>query len=119
MANFQVPWYVILNMLFTEDPSIVQTFERILSDQLFYSPISLYCFFAFANYIMEAGDVYTFRSKIKKIYLSTLAINYMLWPLMQFVNFSFIPKDDQPLFSSCVSVVWNVVLSLRNASTKS
>lgn len=119
MANFQVPWYVILNMLFTEDPSIVQTFERILSDQLFYSPISLYCFFAFANYIMEAGDVYTFRSKIKKIYLSTLAINYMLWPLMQFVNFSFITKDDQPLFSSCVSVVWNVVLSLRNASTKS
>lgn len=119
MANFQVPWYVILNMLFTEDPSIVQTFERILSDQLFYSPISLYCFFAFANYVMEAGDVFTFRSKIKKIYLNTLAINYMLWPLMQFINFSFIPKDDQPLFSSCVSVVWNVVLSLRNASTKS
>ncbi|KAF0269753.1 hypothetical protein FOG48_01177 [Hanseniaspora uvarum] len=118
MANFQVPWYIILNKLFTEDPSIVQTFERILSDQLFYSPISLYCFFAFANYIMDAGDVYTFRNKIKKIYLSTLAINYLLWPVMQFINFSFIPNDDQPLFSSCVSVVWNVVLSLRNASTK-
>ena len=118
MANFQVPWYVILNKLFTEDPSLVQTFERILSDQLFYSPISLYCFFAFANYIMDAGDVYTFRTKIKKIYLGTLAINYLLWPMMQFINFSFISKDDQPLFSSCVSVVWNVVLSLRNASSK-
>ncbi|KAL6926562.1 hypothetical protein ACO0SA_004742 [Hanseniaspora valbyensis] len=118
MANFQVPWYFILNKLFTEDPSIVQILERILSDQLFYSPISLYCFFAFANYVMDAGDVLSFRNKIKKIYLNTLMVNYLIWPAMQFINFSFINKDDQPLFSSCVSVVWNVVLSMRNASTK-
>ncbi|XBW38618.1 hypothetical protein QEN19_004207 [Hanseniaspora menglaensis] len=116
MANFQVPWYFILNMLFTEDPSIVQTLERILSDQLFYSPISLYVFFAFANYVMDAGDVFSFRSKLKKIFLNTLMLNYLIWPLMQFINFSFINKDDQPLFSSCISVVWNVLLSMRNAS---
>lgn len=118
MANFQVPWYFILNKLFAEDPTAVQILERILSDQLFYSPISLYFFFAFANYVMDAGDVASFRNKLKKIYLNTLMINYLLWPLMQFINFSFIPKDDQPLFSSCVSVVWNVILSMRNASTK-
>ncbi|AET40646.1 uncharacterized protein Ecym_6264 [Eremothecium cymbalariae DBVPG len=119
MANFQVPWYIILNYLFTEDPTVVQVLERVLSDQLLYSPISLYCFFMYSNYIMERGDEKSFAKKIQRVYLSTLGCNYLVWPMVQFINFLLMPKPLQVPFSSAVGVVWNCFLSMRTAATQS
>ncbi|SCU84500.1 LAFA_0D10286g1_1 [Lachancea sp. 'fantastica'] len=117
LAFFQVPWYRILNYLYTEDPSIVQTIERVLSDQLVYSPISLFCFFAYSNFVMEGGDASTLKTKVENVYLGTLGFNYMLWPPVQFINFMLMPKNLQVPFSSSIGVMWNCFLSMRNAST--
>ncbi|CEP60465.1 uncharacterized protein LALA0_S01e11496g [Lachancea lanzarotensis] len=117
LAFFQLPWYRILNYLYTEDPSIVQTIERVLSDQLVYSPISLFCFFAYSNFVMERGDASTLKTKVENVYLGTLGYNYMLWPPVQFINFMLMPKNLQVPFSSSIGVMWNCFLSMRNAST--
>lgn len=116
LSFFQVPWYKFLNYFYTEDPTVVQVLERVLSDQLVYSPISLYCFFMYSNYIMEGGDADSFRKKIEKVYISTLGCNYLVWPMVQFVNFLVMPKHFQVPFSSSVGVLWNCFLSMRNAS---
>ncbi|SCU93865.1 LADA_0G05248g1_1 [Lachancea dasiensis] len=116
LAFFQVPWYRVLNFFYTEDPTVVQTLERVLSDQLVYSPISLYCFFMYSNYVMERGDAASFKKKIEKIYLGTLGFNYLIWPPVQFINFLLVPKPSQVPFSSSVGVLWNCFLSIRNAS---
>ncbi|CAR22846.1 uncharacterized protein KLTH0D13200g [Lachancea thermotolerans CBS 6340] len=116
LSFFQVPWYRILNYLYTEDPTVVQVLERVLSDQLVYSPISLYCFFMYANYIMQKGDAASFRAKIQRLYIGTLGCNYLLWPAVQFINFLAVPKHLQVPFSSSVGVLWNCFLSMRNAS---
>ncbi|SCV05900.1 LANO_0H17656g1_1 [Lachancea nothofagi CBS 11611] len=116
LAFFQVPWYRILNFLYTEDPTVVQTLERVLSDQLVYSPISLYCFFMYSNYVIEKGDSTTFKAKIGRVYLGTLGFNYVLWPPVQFINFLLMPKHFQVPFSSSIGVLWNCFLSIRNAS---
>lgn len=113
---FQVPWYKILNAFYTEDPTVIQVLERVLTDQLLYSPVSLYFFFMYSNYVIEGGDKYTFSIKIRRLYITTLGCNYMVWPLMQFINFLIVPKHYQVPFSSCVGVVWNCFLSMRNAS---
>lgn len=117
ISFFQVPWYRILNLLFTDDPSAVQVFERVLADQFLYSPIFLYFFFAYSNFVMERGDSKTFKVKIQKLYISTLGCNFMVWPLAQLINFSFIPKSFQIPFSSSIGVLWNCFLSMRNASS--
>lgn len=116
ISFFQVPWYKILNYMYTEDPTVVQVLERVLSDQLLYSPVSLYCFFTYSNYVMESGDSATHQIKIQRLFLSTLGCNYMLWPLVQFINFLCIPKHFQVPFSSTIGVLWNCFLSMRNAS---
>ncbi|KAH3898890.1 uncharacterized protein SCDLUD_005231 [Saccharomycodes ludwigii] len=116
LSFFQCPWYKFLNFLYTDDPSVVQVFERVLSDQLVYSPVSLYSFFCYSNYIMEHGNDDTFKEKIKDIYVSTLGANYAVWPAVQLINFSFIPRQFQIVFSSSVGVLWNCFLSMRNAS---
>lgn len=116
ISFFQVPWYKFLNFFYTEDPTVVQVLERVLSDQLLYSPIQLYCFFMYSSYIMERGDLNTFNKKIQRLYISTLGCNYLVWPLVQFINFLAIPKHFQVPFSSSVGVLWNCFLSMRNAS---
>ncbi|CAI4052211.1 hypothetical protein SKDZ_15G4280 [Saccharomyces kudriavzevii ZP591] len=116
ISFFQAPWYKFLNFFYTEDPTVVQVFERVLSDQLLYSPVSLYYFFMFSNYVMERGDKNTFSKKIRRLYISTLGCNYLVWPMMQFINFLVMPRDFQAPFSSSVGVVWNCFLSMRNAS---
>ncbi|CAB4252925.1 similar to Saccharomyces cerevisiae YOR292C Putative protein of unknown function [Maudiozyma barnettii] len=116
ISFFQVPWYRILNFFFTEDPSVVQVFERVLADQLLYSPIFLFFFFTYSNFVMERGNKETFKVKIQKLYISTLGCNLLVWPLAQLINFSMIPKPFQIPFSSSVGVLWNCFLSMRNAS---
>lgn len=116
LSFFQVPWYKFLNYFYTEDPTVVQVLERVLSDQLLYSPVSLYSFFAYSNYVMEKGNADTFSKKIQVLYLSTLGCNYSLWPLVQFINFLLMPKHFQVPFSSSVGILWNCFLSMRNAS---
>jgi protein Mpv17 len=100
MAFVQVAWYWVLNHLFTTDPTFVSVLERVLSDQLCFSPVSLFCFFSYSNFVLEGGDKVTLNEKIKKIYLSTLAANYMVWPLVQFINFLVMPRRFQVPFSS-------------------
>lgn len=117
VSFFRVPWYKFLNYLYSDGPELVQVLERVLSDQLIYSPISLYCFFMYSNYIMEGGDKESFQRKIRKVYLSTLGCNYLIWPIVQFVNFLFLPKQLQVPFGSSIGVFWNCFLSMRNASS--
>ncbi|CDR44489.1 CYFA0S14e03246g1_1 [Cyberlindnera fabianii] len=100
MAFVQVAWYWILNHFFTTDPTLVSVFERVLSDQLFFSPISLFCFFTYSNFVLEGGDKVTLSEKISKIYLSTLVANWCVWPLVQFINFLIMPRRFQVPFSS-------------------
>lgn len=116
IANFQVPWYKFLNFMFTSDPSMIQVLERVLSDQLLYSPIFLFFFFSYSNFIMEGGNKETLWIKINKVYISTLGYNLMVWPIAQIINFSIIPKQYQVPFSSSVGVLWNCFLSMKNAS---
>lgn len=112
MSFVQVAWYWVLNHLFTADPTFVSVLERVLSDQLFFSPISLFSFFTYSNFVLEGGDKITLNDKIQKIYISTLAANYMVWPLVQFINFLVMPRRFQVPFSSSGKCLFHLIKRL-------
>ena len=116
MAFVQVAWYMFLNAMFTDMPTIVSVLERDLTDQLLFSPISLASFFAFTTIIIEKGDAKAYKDKMYKLYVTTLAVSFSVWFPVQFINFSVMPKKFQVPFSSSVGVVWNCFLSYRNAA---
>lgn len=116
MAFIQVGWYMFLNAMFTDMPTLVSVLERDLTDQLLFSPISLACFFAFTTIIIEKGDSETYKEKMYKLYVTTLAVSVSVWFPVQFINFSLMPKKFQVPFSSSIGVIWNCYLSFRNAS---
>lgn len=119
MAFIQVAWYLFLNAMFTDMPTIVSVLERDLTDQLIFSPISMASFFAFTTIIIEKGDAEAYKEKMYKLYITTLAVSFCVWFPVQFINFAVMPKKFQVPFSSSVGVIWNCFLSYRNAAVSS
>lgn len=117
MAFCQVLWYLFLNNMYLDMPTIVSVLERVLTDQLIYSPISLACFFTYSTFVIDGGDWNDAKSKLRRLYLSTLAFNFCLWFPVQFINFLVMPKKFQVPFSSAIGVLWNCFLSFRSASS--
>ncbi|KAH3665618.1 hypothetical protein OGAPHI_003806 [Ogataea philodendri] len=117
MSFVQVVWYSFLNSMYNDDPSVVSVLERVLTDQLCFSPVSLACFFAYGTLVIEQGTSEDVKNKLYRIYLSTLTCNFCLWFPVQFINFLVMPTQFQVPFSSGVGVLWNCFLSLRNAAS--
>jgi protein Mpv17 len=61
--------------------------------------------------IMEGNDP---KEKLEKSYVSGLKANFMVWPLVQGINFKFVPLDLRVLVVNTVSLGWNCFLSFLN-----
>nr|CAG8567583.1 10685_t:CDS:2 [Entrophospora candida] len=51
-------------------------------------------------------------------YFSALKANYTIWPLVQLVNFRFLPLQYRVPFVGSVGVLWSTYLSLLNSKTE-
>lgn len=115
LAFVQCWWYRFLQ-IYSKDPKFIEVLRKVLTDQLCYSPISLFCFFTYGTIVLESGTWEDAKVKLGKIYLKTLLVNFSVWFPVQFINFLVVPRDYQVPFSSSVSVLWNCFLSMRNSS---
>lgn len=116
MGFAQCLWYKFLQ-IYSKDPKFIEVLRKVLTDQLCYSPISLFSFFTYGTIVLENGTWEDTKSKLSKVYLKTLIINYSVWFPVQFFNFLIVPRNYQVPFSSSISVLWNCFLSMRNSST--
>lgn len=116
MGFAQCLWYKFLQ-IYSKDPKFIEVLRKVLTDQLCYSPVSLFCFFTYGTIVLENGTWEDTKVKLSKIYLKTLIINYSVWFPVQFFNFLVVPRSYQVPFSSSISVLWNCFLSMKNSSS--
>jgi protein Mpv17 len=83
---------------------------RVLADQVVFSTAHMAVFLS-SMAIMEGTDP---KEKLQKSYISGLKANYMVWPLVQAINFKFVPLDLRVLVVNFVSLGWNCFLSYLN-----
>ncbi|VUC26542.1 unnamed protein product, partial [Clonostachys rosea] len=108
-------WYKFLSRRIVIQNRAVQLVCRVMCDQVVFAPISNAAFLT-SMALLEGTSP---REKLSKNYWAALKMNYMIWPAVQTVNFSFVPLQYQLLFVNGVSVGWNTFLSLLNGSRKS
>lgn len=114
VSFFQSPWYGFLRIAYSRDAQFVVVVQRVLADQLFYSPIMLSFFLFYLAVVVERRRWAIIKeAPFWSSYVRTLGINMCVWPLAQFVNFLLIPSPAQIPFSSSLSVLWNTYLSLN------
>lgn len=112
MAFAQTFWYKFLH-IYLRDPKVIEVLRKVMSDQFCYSPVSLFCFFTYSTMVLESGTWEGAQDKLRKVYLKTLVLNWLVWFPVQFVNFLAVPRNFQVPFSLSVAIVWNCYLSIR------
>lgn len=119
MAPVQFKWFSFLSRRFPIDKSsgMGPVLKRVVADQGGFAPIGLGMFFTYLT-VTEGGGVREVKKKMEQVYVPTLKANYMVWPLVQILNFRVIPLQFQLPFASTVGIFWTCFISLTNSSTK-
>jgi len=66
--------------------------------------------------IMERHSLPAIRRKFIDLYPPAIKANWTVWPLIQFVNFRFMPLPYRVPFQATCGVFWTLYLSLLNSS---
>ncbi|KAL3420682.1 Mpv17/PMP22 family protein [Phlyctema vagabunda] len=117
MAPVQFKWFQFLTRAFpiTKTSAVGPTFKRMAFDQLIFAPVGIATFFT-AMTIAEGGGKRAVTHKLRDMYIPTLKANYMVWPLVQIVNFRLMPVQFQLPFVSAIGIAWTAYLSLSNSA---
>jgi protein Mpv17 len=78
----------------------LQIVARVLTDQTVFASTNLFCFLS-TMAILEGTDP---QKKLESTYFNALSKNWMVWPIVQFTNFKFVPLPHQVLFVNFVSL---------------
>jgi protein Mpv17 len=119
MAPVQLQWFAYLSETFpiTSTNQTSAVMWRVLLDQIVFSPIGLALFFIFMT-MTEGGGKQAVMKKFNTIFISALKSNYVVWPIVQILNFRIVPLQFQLPFASTVGICWTTYLSLKNEAAE-
>ncbi|CAG5018351.1 unnamed protein product [Parnassius apollo] len=63
--------------------------------------------------IMQGKSLENIENDIKYNYLEVLKTNYYIWPVVQIINFYYVPLQYQVLIVQTVALFWNTYLSWK------
>ncbi|GIZ40279.1 hypothetical protein CKM354_000362500 [Cercospora kikuchii] len=119
MAPVQHKWFGFLNRIFPivsgEGKGTTNALRRVAFDQFLFAPVGLAAFFTFMT-VAEGGGKRAVVRKFQDVYLPALKANFIVWPLVQVLNFRVMPIQFQIPFVSTVGIFWTAYLSLTNSS---
>ncbi|XP_044726662.1 protein Mpv17-like isoform X2 [Chrysoperla carnea] len=118
-------WYKILEKKFghgmvcgKHDPRLTRIvgLKKMVADQILFAPLFLGAFLLLIGRLKcKKWDRNV--EDLKTQYPAVLTSNYMIWPFVQLVNFTFVPLHMQVLLVQTVALFWNTYLSWRTAKT--
>lgn len=79
-------------------------------DQLVFAPTSLLLFLVSNEYI-QSKSINKAMFKVKEKFWPILSANYLIWPLLAYLNFRFIPSNLRVVALSTASFFWSIYLS--------
>ena len=92
------------------DTTTIATLTKVLFDQLVSAPI-FYTFLFIVMPKMEGKSNKEAIENVKEKVWPTTVTNWKIWPLVQFINFYFIPVRFQLSFANVIALFWNAYMS--------
>ncbi|GAA5833606.1 hypothetical protein JCM3766R1_002587 [Sporobolomyces carnicolor] len=96
--------------------SLKALLKRVAADQVGMAPISL-LIFLFSMSLLEGLNGEETQEKIKNNYWPILFVNWQVWPLLQMINFRYVPLKYRVPFGSILGILWTGFLSFRTADS--
>lgn len=104
-------WYQLLQRRVNLSTPTRTTLARVAADQLLFSTTNMALFLSSMAYLEGASP----KQRLRDAYFPGLKANWMVWPAVQYVNFTFVPLDARVLVVNFVSIFWNCYLSFLNS----
>ncbi|KAH7001684.1 putative integral membrane protein, Mpv17/PMP22 family [Ilyonectria destructans] len=104
-------WFGVLARNVNVRNKRLETLARVACDQLLFAPVMIGVFLS-SMATMEGASV---KERLDKTYWPALSTNWMVWPFVQMINFTFLPLQHRVLFANVVSIGWNSYLSWVNS----
>jgi len=89
--------------------------KRVGCDQVVMAPIGLVLFLGSMG-IMEGHGKEAIKRKYVELFPTAIVSNWKVWPLIQVVNFRFMPLPYRVPFQATCGVFWTLYLSLLNSN---
>lgn len=103
-------WYKMLDKVVKGPPGAATVLRKVAADQLVWTPPINIAFFTYAALAEGASTDAALGAAQEKLW-PTLRVNWVLWPVVQAVNFAVVPLRYRILVINCVSVGWSAFLS--------
>lgn len=82
-----------------------------LLDQLTFGPLNFYFYFYQIGWL-EGRTLSSIQANIARDYWPVMLRNWMIWPIVQVVNFRFVPPALQVVFGNIIGVAWTAYVCL-------
>lgn len=92
--------------------------KKVALDQLVFTPVFLGILLTTLGGIQTRNLNHSVK-RVRRDYKDVLLANYKLWPMVQLVNFYFVPLQYQVLLVQSVALFWNTYISWKTQSPKS
>uniref|UniRef100_A0A8D8V2B5 Mitochondrial inner membrane protein Mpv17 n=1 Tax=Cacopsylla melanoneura TaxID=428564 RepID=A0A8D8V2B5_9HEMI len=107
-------WYQTLERMYGKEAVL----KKVLTDQLVFSPVFIAVLVTSLN-LLQGANWETAVANVRASYVDIILTGYQIWPLVQVVNFYFVPIQYRVLLVQAVAVVWNTYLSWKLNSIQS
>jgi len=107
---FMLAWYNFLNKFVGRGVATEIILAKCLLDQLFFATQQDFLFLALCAY-NHSEKLPMAIQEVKKNFLTTWLMDCSLWPIVNFVGFSFVPFKFQPTYMAGVQLFWQLYVS--------
>lgn len=106
----------MLDSRVTAKKPVIRTIKKVLLDQLVFTPVFLASLLSIISY-SQKQDIGYVQDKLRHQYFDILLTGYSVWPLVQLINFGFVPLNYQVLVTQTVAFLWNIYFSWKTNLT--
>ncbi|XP_072383007.1 mpv17-like protein isoform X1 [Diabrotica undecimpunctata] len=85
--------------------TLKSSITKAVTEQFTYGPLALICFF-FGMSLLEGKSVEDAKQQVKDKFFPTWKVGVCVWPVLQTVNFCYIPEKNRVPFVSACSLLW-------------
>lgn len=102
-------WMRLANRIFPQK-TLKSSVKKALLEQIVYDPWAISAFL-FVMTILEGKGKEEAKLEVKEKFLDTYKVGVVYWPIVQTINFGFVPARNQVIFVSFFSMVWSTFMA--------
>ncbi|XP_011494624.1 PREDICTED: mpv17-like protein [Ceratosolen solmsi marchali] len=99
---------------FWPKPDLKSAITKALVEQVTYGPSAMCCFFFGIN-LLELKPISECINEVKVKFWPTYKVGVCVWPILQTINFFFIPERNRVIYVSICSLMWTSFLAYMKA----